>query len=77
MVRWEWFRATHPRLVFDGAEDLVDGDLEWCEVDLLFVGLHGAPRGLFVDCAESLILILLWEGILWLRLLPLILPLGE
>jgi len=77
LVRWEWFRATHPRLVFDGAEDLVDGDLEWCEVDLLFVGLHGAPRGLFVDCAESLILILLWEGILWLRLLPLILPLGE
>ena len=75
-VRWKWFRAPHPRFVFDGAEDVVDGDLEWCEVSLLSVDLRGVLWGPFVDCGKSSILILHWEGKFWLRLLPLI-PLLE
>ena len=50
---------SHPRLVFDGAENVIDGDLELCEVGLLSAGLRGVPWGLFVDYVESLILILL------------------
>ena len=43
------------------------------EVGLLSAGLCGFLRGLFVDCTGSSILILLWEGRLWLWLLLLIL----
>ena len=33
-IRQEWSRAAHPKLVLDGAEDAVDGDLERSEVSI-------------------------------------------
>ena len=48
-----------PRLVFDGAEDVINRELEWCEVGLLSSGLREVPWGLFIDCAGSSIMILL------------------
>ena len=60
----------HPRLILGGAEDVVDGDFEWCEL-FFSVGFCLVPRGLFVDSAGSLILALLECNKLWLRLFPL------
>ena len=46
-------------MIFDGAEDVVDRNLEWCEVGLLFASLRGVSWGLFIDCVGSSISILL------------------
>jgi len=61
---------------FDGVEDMVHRDFEWSEVGSVSLGLHGVARGLFIDCAGSLILILLWEGRWRLQLLPVTALLG-
>ena len=61
----------HSGLVFDGAEDVFDEDLEWCEVGFLFVGLDRVPCGL-VYCSDALILILLRENRLWFLFLSFI-----
>ena len=53
----ERHRASHPRLVLDGAEDVVDGDFKGCEF-LFSVGLCLVSRGLFVDDVGSSILAL-------------------
>ena len=57
-------------LVLHGAEDVINGDFEWCEL-FFSVGLCLISRGLFVDGAGSPILALLGCSKLWLQLFPL------
>ena len=76
-VRWEWPRASHLVLILHGTEDMVYGNFERGEVRFLSLGLGRVPWELFVDCAGSSVLILLWEGKLWLRFSPLSFPLEE
>ena len=56
----------HPVLILDGAKDMVHRDFEQGEVSFLSVGLGRVLWGLFVDYTGSSVLILHWEGRLWL-----------
>ena len=76
-VRWEWPQEPHPVLFFDGIKDIVHGDFERSKVSFLSIGLSRVSWGLFIDGSRSSILILLWEGKLWPRILPLTLPFGR
>ena len=69
-VSGERLRAPHPGLVIDGAEGMVNEDLERSEIDLHFAGLRRVPWGWFVDCTRSSVLVLR-ESNLRLWLLPL------
>ena len=69
-VSGERLRAPHPRLVIDGAEGMVNEDLERSEIDLHFASLRRVPWGWFVDCTRSSVLVLR-ESNLRLWLLPL------
>jgi len=42
-VRWEWPRAPHPVLIFDGIEGMVYVDFEQSEVGFFSVGLGRVP----------------------------------
>ena len=63
-------RALDPRLVFDGAEDMIDGYPKWDEVEFCFTFLarFSSMPGWLVNSREIMAQILP-QGKLWFQLL--------